>query len=51
MLCYVLFARAPACLQVGFTDPRQLECEEIVVHDAELAELLGPARFYSITYR
>ncbi|GLC51856.1 hypothetical protein PLESTB_000555900 [Pleodorina starrii] len=39
------------CRKVGFTDPRQLECEEIIVHDAELKDLVGEARFYSITYR
>ncbi|GIL82518.1 hypothetical protein Vretifemale_11342 [Volvox reticuliferus] len=39
------------CRKVGFTDPRQLECEEIMVHDLELKDLIGEARFYSITYR
>ncbi|KAG2439076.1 hypothetical protein HYH02_006603 [Chlamydomonas schloesseri] len=39
------------CRKVGFTDPRQLECEEIQIHDAELRDLVGEARFYSITYR
>ncbi|PNH10988.1 Arsenite methyltransferase, partial [Tetrabaena socialis] len=39
------------CRKVGFTDPRQLECEEIIIHDPELKELVGESRFYSITYR
>ncbi|EFJ44058.1 hypothetical protein VOLCADRAFT_95757 [Volvox carteri f. nagariensis] len=39
------------CRKVGFTDPRQLECEEITLHDPELRDLVGEARFYSITYR
>nr|5EVJ_A Chain A, Arsenite methyltransferase [Chlamydomonas reinhardtii]5EVJ_B Chain B, Arsenite methyltransferase [Chlamydomonas reinhardtii] len=37
--------------KVGFTDPRQLEAEEIQIHDAELRDQVGEARFYSITYR
>eukprot|EP00756_Hemistasia_phaeocysticola_P005183 Hpha_TRINITY_DN13209_c0_g3::TRINITY_DN13209_c0_g3_i1::g.154783::m.154783 len=37
--------------KVGFADPRQLEASEIVVQDPQLAEILGEARFYSITYR
>lgn len=39
------------CNNVGFTDPRELAREEIIVHDPELKELCGNARFYSITYR
>jgi len=39
------------CGKVGFLDPRELTREEIIVHDPELKELLGNARFFSITYR
>ncbi|KXZ45692.1 hypothetical protein GPECTOR_51g677 [Gonium pectorale] len=39
------------CRKVGFMAPRQLECEEIVIRDPKLKDLLGEARFYSITYR
>lgn len=39
------------CHQVGFTDPRQLSIAPIEVTDAGLNELLGEAKFYSITYR
>jgi len=35
----------------GFTDPRVLSVSPIEVTDAELAEVVGEARFYSITYR
>lgn len=39
------------CRQTGFMDPRILEKREIIVEDKALKELLGNARFYSITYR
>lgn len=39
------------CHKVGFTDPRVLTSERIEVHDPELKQLLGNAKFYSITYR
>lgn len=39
------------CRQVGFLDPRTLSSAEIEVRDRELRELLGDARFFSITYR
>jgi hypothetical protein len=37
--------------QAGFTDPRVLEQSEVVVNDPELREVLGEARFFSMTYR
>jgi arsenite methyltransferase len=39
------------CAATGFTDPRVLEGHEIEVRDEALAELLGEAKFYSLTYR
>jgi len=39
------------CHEVGFTDPRELARAPIEVHDPELKELCGNAKFYSITYR
>lgn len=39
------------CQSVGFTDPRKLSVEPIEVRDEALREVLGEARFYSITYR
>lgn len=39
------------CREAGFIDPRQLSIEPIEVRDAELSELLGEAKFFSITYR
>jgi arsenite methyltransferase len=39
------------CVATGFTDPRVLAGHEIEVQDPELAELLGEAKFYSLTYR
>lgn len=39
------------CHQVGFSDPRQLSIAPIAVTDPGLQQLLGEARFYSITYR
>lgn len=41
----------PPHAQVGFTDPRSLESGEIKVQDPELSDLLGNARFFSVTYR
>ncbi|KAF5830546.1 S-adenosyl-L-methionine-dependent methyltransferase [Dunaliella salina] len=37
--------------QVGFMDPRVLDKKEITIYDPELKELVGEARFFSITYR
>eukprot|EP00755_Sulcionema_specki_P005031 Sspe_Gene.4730::Locus_1557_Transcript_4_5_Confidence_0.222_Length_1590::g.4730::m.4730 len=37
--------------KVGFTDPRMLAKSEIFVTDPELSEIVGKARFFSITYR
>lgn len=37
--------------RVGFTDPRELTREEIIISDPSLRTLCGGARFYSITYR
>lgn len=39
------------CQSVGFTDPRQLSIAPIEIRDEHLSELLGEAKFYSITYR
>ena len=39
------------CAAVGFADPRVLEGHEIAVEDEALAELLGEAKFFSLTYR
>lgn len=39
------------CRKVGFTDPRFLTCTEIEVKDPKLRQILGNAKFYSITYR
>ena len=39
------------CASVGFTDPRVLEGHVIEVTDEKLKDLLGEAKFYSITYR
>jgi hypothetical protein len=36
---------------VGFHDPRVLSVEPIDVHDEELLEVLGGAKFFSITFR
>ena len=36
---------------VGFPDPRVLACSEIKVTDPELQDVVGEAKFYSITYR
>lgn len=37
--------------QVGFLDARVMERTEITVRDAELKQVVGNAKFYSITYR
>jgi len=37
--------------KAGFEDPRWLTREEIIITDPELKDLVGRARFYSITYR
>ena len=39
------------CHQTGFTDPRELTREEIIVTDAALKLLVKGAKFFSITYR
>ncbi|GAQ93433.1 hypothetical protein KFL_015250010 [Klebsormidium nitens] len=39
------------CHDVGFLDPRVLSCHEVQVTDAALRELVGEARFHSVTYR
>ncbi|KIY94416.1 arsenic (+3 oxidation state) methyltransferase [Monoraphidium neglectum] len=39
------------CRKVGFHDPRVLSVEPIDVHDAKLLEVLGGAKFFSITFR
>lgn len=39
------------CKTTGFKDPRILSKEEIIIHDPELKEIVGEARFFSITYR
>lgn len=41
----------PLVIQTGFTDPRVLEQSEVTVNDPELRDVLGEARFLSITYR
>jgi hypothetical protein len=37
--------------KVGFVDPRSLSSAPITVNDPELQDILGEARFSSITYR
>ena len=39
------------CRNVGFTDPRILSIDPVEVNDPELKEVVGNAKFYSITYR
>ena len=39
------------CAQAGFLDARILEGHEIEIHDPELKEITGNAKFYSLTYR
>lgn len=36
---------------VGFTDPRVLSAAPIEINDPELKDVVGEAKFYSITYR
>lgn len=38
-------------VKAGFDDPRMLSKEEIIIHDPALKDVVGRARFYSITYR
>lgn len=37
--------------KAGFADPRILSCNEINIHNSEMKDLIGNARFYSITVR
>uniref|UniRef100_A0A7S3ABV5 Arsenite methyltransferase n=1 Tax=Rhodosorus marinus TaxID=101924 RepID=A0A7S3ABV5_9RHOD len=39
------------CHHAGFTDPRMMSCCPIEVTDEGLADILGEAKFYSITFR
>ena len=39
------------CKETGFLDPRVVSTSEILITDPELKEVVGEARFYSITYR
>ncbi len=39
------------CHEVGFKDPRQIESHPIDVDDPELLEVVGNAKFFSITFR
>jgi arsenite methyltransferase len=39
------------CHEVGFRDPRVVSQVEITIEDEELRDVVGNARFYSITYR
>jgi arsenite methyltransferase len=39
------------CREVGFTDPRILATAPIAIEDEELKQIVGEARFFSITYR
>ena len=39
------------CREVGFTDPRALTGHVIEVTDPALKDVVGEAKFYSITYR
>merc|ERR1712098_749798 len=39
------------CRDVGFTDPRVLSMDPVVVTDPELKDVVGEAEFFSITYR
>ena len=39
------------CKKIGFADPRRLSTSPIQVSDPELREVLGGAKFFSITYR
>lgn len=37
--------------EIGFKDPRILESKEIKIRDEELLDIIGNAKFYSITFR
>lgn len=39
------------CQKVGFTDPRMIAVDPIEINDPELKDIVGEAKFYSITYR
>ena len=39
------------CIEAGFTDPRVASSAPIAVNDAAMRDVLGEARFFSITYR
>jgi arsenite methyltransferase len=39
------------CRETGFLDPRTVSSSEVLITDAGLKEVIGEARFYSITYR
>jgi len=39
------------CRKIGFSDPRVVKRDPVTVHNAELQEVLGPAKFESITFR
>jgi arsenite methyltransferase len=39
------------CRRVGFTDARVVERKPFAVNDPELADIVGNAKFFSITYR
>lgn len=39
------------CHSVGFRDPRVLEMSPIQINDPALSDIVGNAKFYSITYR
>jgi arsenite methyltransferase len=39
------------CRETGFADPRTVTTSEIQITDSELKDVVGEAKFYSITYR
>lgn len=39
------------CHEVGFRDPRQIEAHPIEVEDPELRDVVGNAKFFSVTFR
>eukprot|EP00761_Pharyngomonas_kirbyi_P014994 gb/GECH01015025.1/.p1 GENE.gb/GECH01015025.1/~~gb/GECH01015025.1/.p1 ORF type:complete len:366 (+),score=76.76 gb/GECH01015025.1/:1-1098(+) len=39
------------CHKVGFLDPRSVSLREIKIRNPELKDVVGEARFYSVTYR
>ncbi len=39
------------CVETGFADPRVASMAPIAVNDAAMSDVLGEARFFSITYR